>query len=316
MYMYNRWSTLHIAARDRAEFWRSANQDALMPLTPHIPRLDDFQATMTTRILDSVALNQIQVLAPSHDVKRTAADLARGGLPYVFVDLYLSGQTQACQDGREITVKPGELFLLDSSEKFRINHPNPVNLLVLAVPYNALGAQALAMSSLTARQLPERLSVQLLANQMRTLSTWQHDLQAAESDRMSELLVSTLQAVLLDVAEDSSEEKKERCFFRRKVQQLIEQQYADPALSPASVAYQMGVSVRTLHARLAQDGTSFGTELMAHRLKRARAMLQGPQHTTTVIEIAARCGFSSPAHFSRRFRACYGIPPGTLLRAG
>ncbi|MFC5521473.1 helix-turn-helix domain-containing protein [Polaromonas jejuensis] len=314
---YNRWSTLHIAPRHRAEFWRSANQEAIVPLTPHIPRLDDFQAEITHRGLDNLVLNQVQVQAPSHDMERTAADLARGGPACVFANLYLSGQTQALQSGSEITAKPGELFLIDGCEQYRLNHPNPVSLLVLGVPYAALGALGPALSALTARRLPERASVQLLASQMRTLSTWPHALQAAESARVSDLLVSTLQAVLLDATEDSAGARKERRFLRRKVQQLIERQYADPALSPAAVAHQMGVSVRTLHARLAQDGTSFGAELMAHRLQRAYTMLQGaPQHSTTVIAIAALCGFSSAAHFSRRFRARYGMPPGALLRAG
>ncbi|MFC5521474.1 helix-turn-helix domain-containing protein [Polaromonas jejuensis] len=312
---YNRWSTLHIAPRHRAEFWRSAGQDALTPITPHIPRLDNFEATLTTRSLDVVVLNQVQVLTSSHDVEQTDADLARGGPPCLLVDVYLSGQVHASQHDRKIIAKPGEPFLIDSRQKYRLNHPNPVSMLALVVPYTALGAHEAAINALTASHLPERASLQLLASQMRALSAWPHDLQAAESARVSDLLVGTLQAVLLDAAEDSAGARKERSFLRRKVQQLIERQYADPALSPAVVAYQMGVSVRTLHARLAQDGTSFGAELMAHRLQRAYTMLQGaPQHSTTVIAIAALCGFSSAAHFSRRFRARYGMPPGALLR--
>jgi transcriptional regulator GlxA family with amidase domain len=36
--------------------------------------------------------------------------------------------------------------------------------------------------------------------------------------------------------------------------------------------------------------------------------------TETLEEIAARCGFSSPGHFSRAFKACYDRPPSAVRR--
>lgn len=312
--MYNRWSTSHIAPQQRAEFWRSASQEALTPITPHIPRLADFEATLTTHSLDVVTLNQVQVLTSSHDVEQTDADLTRIGPPCLLVDMYLSGQAHASQNDRKIAAKPGELFLIDGRKKYKLKHPNPMNMLALVVPYTALGAHESAIKALTMCHLPERVSLRLLSSQLQTLSTWPHELQSDESVQVSDLLVGTLRAVLLGATEDSTSERT-RSFLRRKVQQLIARQYADPDLSPAAAAYQMGISVRTLHARLAQDGTSFGTELVAHRLQRAHAMLQAaPRHSTTVVAIAALCGFSSSAHFSRRFRTRYGMPPGALLR--
>lgn len=315
MPMYNRWSTHHIAARHRAEFWRAASQEALTPITPHIPRVESFDAVLTSRGLDSLVLNQVQVLSTGHDVESTDRDLARSELPCVLVELYLSGQAQVAQQGCDITAAPGEPFLIDGRKRYRLNHADPVNMLALAVPYAALGVDAAAIDGLIARHLPRRASLQLLAAQMQTLSTWPHDIEPDESSRISDLLVGTLQAVLQDTTDESTSARMRRSFLRRRVQQIIVQQYADPALRPAAVAHQIGVSVRTLHARLAQDGTSFGAELMAHRLQRAHAMLCGTrQSMTTIMEISARCGFSSPAHFSRRFRERYGMPPGALRR--
>jgi len=312
--MYNRWSTSHIAAPQRAEFWRAASQEALTPITPHIPKAETFDATLTTRSLDNLILNQVEV-ATGHDVECTDLDLSRSEMPFVFVDLYLSGQVQASQQGREIIARPGEPFLIDGRRNYRLDHPDPVSMLALAVPYTALGSHAPAVEGLIAQHLPHRASLQLLAGQMRTLSAWPHDLEPDEASHVADLLVGTLQAVLQGTGDESLIATKHRCFLRRRVQQIIDQQYADPALCPASVAQQMGISVRTLHSRLARDGTSFGAELMARRLQRAHAMLRGGPHgTATVIEISARCGFSSPAHFSRRFRARYGVPPGAVRR--
>ncbi|WPO75461.1 helix-turn-helix transcriptional regulator [Streptomyces sp. KN37] len=35
----------------------------------------------------------------------------------------------------------------------------------------------------------------------------------------------------------------------------------------------------------------------------------------TIAAVATRCGFSSPSHFSRRFRAEYGLTPSEWRRA-
>ncbi|MBS0343883.1 MAG: AraC family transcriptional regulator [Proteobacteria bacterium] len=314
--MYNRWSTSHIAARHRAEFWRAASQEARTPITPHIPRVESFDAVLTSRGLDSLALNHVQVLNTGHDVESTDRDLVRSEVPCVFVDLYLSGRAMVTQQGDQLVATPGEPFLIDGRGTYRLNHADPVNMLALAVPYAALGIHASAVDRLVARQLPRRASLQLLVAQMQTLNLWPHALEADESCRISDLLVGTLQALLLpDSADVSTSARMRRGFLRRRVQQIIVQQYADATLSPAAVAHQMGVSVRTLHAHLAQDGTSFGAELMDYRLQRAYAMLCGArQSMSTIMDVSARCGFSSPAHFSRRFRERYGTSPGALRR--
>lgn len=49
------------------------------------------------------------------------------------------------------------------------------------------------------------------------------------------------------------------------------------------------------------------------RLARARQMLLGTGET--IIDVAAACGFASVAHFTRRYRERFGIPPGKERRA-
>jgi transcriptional regulator GlxA family with amidase domain len=48
------------------------------------------------------------------------------------------------------------------------------------------------------------------------------------------------------------------------------------------------------------------------RLARAATLLQ--RSNLTVGAVATACGFANPFHFSRRFRATYGVPPRTYRR--
>ena len=55
-------------------------------------------------------------------------------------------------------------------------------------------------------------------------------------------------------------------------------------------------------------GCSPARALEIIRLARAAILLQ--RSNATLAEIAHRCGFANPYHFSRRFAAVYGLPPG------
>jgi len=91
---------------------------------------------------------------------------------------------------------------------------------------------------------------------------------------------------------------------------------SDPGLSPEAVAGVGYVSVRQLHRLFARDGLTFGWWVREHRLRRCRDDLADQRLSqVTIAEIAARWGFRSAAHFSRAFRARYGITPADHRRA-
>ncbi|GHE58947.1 hypothetical protein GCM10018785_30240 [Streptomyces longispororuber] len=85
---------------------------------------------------------------------------------------------------------------------------------------------------------------------------------------------------------------------------------ADRDLTPERIAAEHAVSVRRLYLVLNDAGISLEQWLISERLTKARRMLASPRHDgLTVAAVAARCGFTSPSHFSRRFRAAFGATP-------
>ncbi|MFJ7902996.1 AraC family transcriptional regulator [Streptomyces sp. NPDC096198] len=90
---------------------------------------------------------------------------------------------------------------------------------------------------------------------------------------------------------------------------------ADRELTPAGIAAAHAVSERRLYAVLGGAGISLEQWLIAERLTRARQMLGSARYDRlTVAAVSARCGFSSPSHFTRRFRAAYGQSPSEWRR--
>jgi AraC-like DNA-binding protein len=90
---------------------------------------------------------------------------------------------------------------------------------------------------------------------------------------------------------------------------------ADRDLTPERIAAEHAVSVRRLYLVLNAAGISLEQWLITERLAKARQMLASARYDRlTVAAVAARCGFSSPSHFSRRFRAAYGESPSAWRR--
>ncbi len=77
--------------------------------------------------------------------------------------------------------------------------------------------------------------------------------------------------------------------------------------SPDEVALAQGVSRRGLDALFAEHGLTIAHALWEARLRQARALLLDP--TLRVVDVALRSGFQTEAHFSRRFRARFGVTP-------
>lgn len=101
----------------------------------------------------------------------------------------------------------------------------------------------------------------------------------------------------------------------RAAMQLADRQLADAGLSPAALAAQLHVSVRTLHRAFAASGQTAAGYIRRRRLEQARTDLDAPpRHRPGVTEVAARYHFADSSHFARLFKAQYGQAPAEFAR--
>ncbi|QXQ07463.1 AraC family transcriptional regulator [Sphingosinicellaceae bacterium] len=76
-------------------------------------------------------------------------------------------------------------------------------------------------------------------------------------------------------------------------------------LSAGEAAHQLALSERTLHRRLAEDGTRFSTMVDEARYARAKELLL--DRRMTVERVAFAVGFAEPSSFSRAFKRWSGM---------
>ena len=97
-----------------------------------------------------------------------------------------------------------------------------------------------------------------------------------------------------------------------RVSSQLHEVFADEPSAPPrleAAARKLAMSARTLHRRLAQEGTSYRQELESFRSRHATRLLADGQ---TLAETAYRLGFADVTAFCRAFRRWHGVPPRDL----
>jgi AraC family transcriptional regulator, positive regulator of tynA and feaB len=93
---------------------------------------------------------------------------------------------------------------------------------------------------------------------------------------------------------------------------LADDRLADHDHSPAALAKEFNVSVRTLQRAFALTGDSVSSYVRNRRLERARRDVAAGG--LTITEIAARWHFVDGSHLTRAFKKRYGHPPSVTPR--
>ncbi len=102
--------------------------------------------------------------------------------------------------------------------------------------------------------------------------------------------------------------------LRMRTDAIIDEQSADPTLSPTTIAAQLDVSLRQLY-RAFTGAESPAARIRRRRLERAAQILGTRSGPGQVEQIAYECGFASAEYFSRAFRKEFGQSPRAFRAA-
>ncbi|MFJ4870549.1 helix-turn-helix domain-containing protein [Streptomyces sp. NPDC088757] len=244
-------------------------------------------------------------------VARDARFLRMEGPPMVSLSLQTAGTGRFGRLGRQSLVRPGELMLNDLTFPYEFSCSGTGTAYAPQLPYDALG-----LPPEIVRRGAERLTATPMYDMVRAHLLRLHaDADALSADPGAEALgsgtIALLRALITSAAGVDAHSRPALAeSLLHRVLAYTRARLRDPGLSADRTASAHGISVRALYGLFAKAGLSMEQWIIEQRLEGACAALVSPATRTRTIEhIAYSWGFSTPSHFTRRFKAAYGVTP-------
>ena len=307
-----RFSTADAPPGEGLAHWRAMIDRYFVPVeVAPVGDRSAFVGSATVRRMGELQVARVRARAMTAVHTRRHIDRSRDD-DYLLA-LQLSAITHAAQDGRRVTLRAGDLALFDSTRPyaFHFHTASAFGHVIVRIPRPALDARGAGLGLATAIAVPYHSAEgRLLSPYLNTLSTLQtlpstHSIQSLSATAL-DLIATALGSVALPGSR--ARRGPQTALARAKRETLA--RLGDPDLSAADVAAASFVSVRQLHRIFAVAGLTFGGFVRESRLGRCREDLADPRLARRPIaEISARHGCRSAAHFTRSFKARYGMTP-------
>ncbi|HET9105723.1 MAG TPA: AraC family transcriptional regulator [Steroidobacteraceae bacterium] len=296
------WSTDEAADQPFA-YWVDTVCNRFLELEIDSPVRDGFHARLDQTELGPATANWL--CADAQRVRRTRAKVARADPSFLLMQLR-AGRVEIRQAGHVIPLYPGDCIVLDGAQPYEVECPEATRSCVLQLADEWLRGWISCPERLAPRRFAGAGWGGALCAAMASLDLESCDRLALPRAEVADHIAGLLKLALGPAPQDSTGGRH----LRERLMRTMRNGLSDPALCPAMVAAAHGISVRTLHYAFAAAGTTFLAELMQARLQRARELLADPRlRHVPIIEVAARCGFTDPSHFARRFRRRFGLAP-------
>lgn len=218
------------------------------------------------------------------------------------------GSARVEQAGTTGEVRPGSLALCDVDQPFRFVHDEDFVSVALIVPGEALdrrtpatGRDPRVFDGTAGLGRLIRQTVLTLQEERENLSETTFDIAC---DQLLDLVCLASAGGGDTVPADRHKQVEEQ------IRRYVRSHAADPGLSVARIARELGWSARHLQNVLQAAGTTSRDLIRTERLRLARSRLATPTWDGhSIARIAYACGFASHASFATAYRREFGVTP-------
>jgi AraC-like DNA-binding protein len=295
--------TQAVPPADRFELWAEESRRVFEPMDVTRPTADPFTGMAWGHALGPLLV--FRVAADASAIHRTPSLIADSDPEWLQLSLQLRGRCVVTQDGRSTNVGPGDLTTWESSRPYTVEALTPFELVNVFCPEHLLRPHTDSLYARTATRVPFGGIVRgLLTEIVRGLddgTIGPGDVAVAES---LVALVRGMHGGRIDTTDSPAG------LLLGRIRGYIAAHLDDPELGPDAIARAHFVSRSYLDRLFEDEPSSVWGSIREGRLERCRRDLADPRLAgRTILDIATRWGFTSAAHFSRAFRARYGMSP-------
>lgn len=294
--------------------WRDAVSEALIDLDFRVAEDSPFQARMRMGSLRDTLVMDVQ--ATPHSVTRDQARIRRSGVDdFVLLSRIKTGQARIAQNGRDAILNPGDFAIYDTNVPYLIDLASAFSMTICRIERNRFAPLVSDIGELTALAVKGDAGTgriaSMLINEVSSEIDAIGDLTARQmQDTMFGMVAAALTELHTGMGRPTSEP---RHLLIQRALRVVEDELGNDHLSCEYVARRIGITGRYLRKVFADQGRSLSDIIWERRLIAAHSLLASPRVVQrSITSIAFDCGFKDSAHFSRAFRARFGISPRDL----
>jgi AraC-like DNA-binding protein len=227
----------------------------------------------------------------------------------VFVKIVTGGSLVILQHNEEITVPAGGVVTVDPTWPYTQYFSSATRLIGLKLPRQALKARGYPYESHRV-VAPDLLSADVifLRNLLIHVAEQKDLPSAAFREKMGEQTLDMMDVLLQNPTAHRASGRSEVILLRAKA--IIARRLGDSRLDIDQIAAELHTSASHLSKLFRTEGTTIMRYVLQKRLDRAHSLIkQFVPFRAQIQEIAYMCGFESPSHFSRTFKARFGFSP-------
>ncbi|WP_455680633.1 AraC-like ligand-binding domain-containing protein [Streptomyces flaveolus] len=303
-------TTASVPDQEKVAYWNDVVSRTLVPMTI-APRDDGpFDGRIATHRLGYLQVSTLE--ADAERVSRTPALITRSPEALMAVGVQISGTATFVQDGRRAEVGEGDLVLYDTTRPYSFDYPRRFAAHVFQLPRHTLGVSDSDIRRVTGEVIGTRAGVgAVLLPFLATLASTAGSYPAAVANRLAGNVVELFATLIAERAHPADTvPDTARSQFLLRIREHIDRNLGDPDLSPERIARAFHISIRYLHRLFEGEGITVARLIQQRRLEEcSRELARRARTAPTVSSVARRWGFVNPAHFSRTFRATYGVSP-------
>lgn len=312
--------TVDLPVKDRFDTWYQMIRNSILPAIIRAKTTTDFRAT--TRLLDLGAVQVYAMTVPPVEVSRPLRLVRQSDPEQCHLILLQAGTYGFERADRCTRLGVGDLMFYHSSHEFggwTENRVDPAGSTQIQVQFpRALLPEPDLIDKLVGVRLAAQDGMRsLLSSYLHELAkptaTYRKD-QAGTLATITIDLIAALIAHEVDAPGSLPAETRQRALLAQ-IHDFIHRHLGDAQLSPQMIANAHHISTRYLHKLFHAEGVTVAAWIRQRRLARCHHDLVDPHmRHRSINAIATRWGFTNNAHFSRVFRAAYGISPSDYRR--
>jgi AraC-like DNA-binding protein len=303
------FSTAAFRGKDRFRLWQDFVQERVGPIEQAHLSAEPFDGLVEA--LDVGPLRLTRVIESAVQSRVTPATLRRRDEPgSLFVLIQQAGVSMSAQDDREAIQRTGDITVLGGRPNLHVAGRGDA-MLVLEVPRERLEVMLGSSRLFTALTIEGNRPATALATAfIRDLVRLGGQLDPDCAARMATIATDLVIASIADRLARDVPGPLHGTVVVQRAKAYIEAHLGDPTLDPRRLAEAIGVSLRRLQELFHAQGHHISDWIWQRRLEVAAERLTDPgTRHLTIGTVAYGCGFTSAAHFSRRFRARYATTP-------